>query len=55
MFDAPGEWSGRALEVRLPDGAVYPCEVVDLPFFDPEKRIVRGLDRTIPDAPADYS
>jgi len=47
-FREPGEWSGRELRVRLPDGKVHPCTVVDLPFFDPEKRIVRGLDRTIP-------
>ncbi len=47
-FVEPGEWSGRELKVRLPDGSVHPCTVVDLPFVDPEKRIVRGLDRTIP-------
>ena len=47
-FREPGEWRNRTLELRLPDGKVHPCTVVDLPFFDPEKRIVRGLDRTIP-------
>ena len=47
-FREPGEWSNRELEVRLPDGKVHPCTVVDLPFFDREKLIVRGLDRTIP-------
>ena len=47
-FHEPGEWTGRALKVALPDGDVRPCTVVDLPFFDPEKRIARGLDRTIP-------
>lgn len=47
-FREPGEWSNRELEVRLPDGHVHPCAVVDLPFVDPEKLIVRGLDRTIP-------
>ena len=47
-FDEPGDWIGRALRVRLPNGAVHPCRIVDLPFVDPEKRIVRGLDRTIP-------
>lgn len=50
-FNQPGEWIGRKLEIRLPDGEVYPCEVVELPFFDREKKIVRGLDRTIPDIP----
>jgi aminomethyltransferase len=51
VFDHLGEWIDRSLNVRLPDGKVYPCNVVDLPFFDPEKLIVRGLDRTIPEAP----
>ena len=51
VFDEPGDWQGRLLEVRLPDGNVHPCEIVSLPFFDPEKRIVKGLDRTIPDLP----
>jgi glycine cleavage system aminomethyltransferase T len=51
VFDEPGEWQGRHLEVRLPDGNVHSCEIVSLPFFDPEKRIVKGLDRTIPDLP----
>jgi hypothetical protein len=35
------------LQLRLLDGNVFPCEVVDLPFFDCEKNIVRGLDPTI--------
>ena len=47
-FGEPGEWGGRELKARLPDGDVHACRVVDLPFFDREKRIVRGLDRTIP-------
>ena len=51
VFDEPGEWSGRHLDIRLADGQVYPCEIVDLPFFDRDKRIVRGLDRTIPEGP----
>ena len=51
VFDEPGDWQSRHLEVRLPDGNLHPCEIVSLPFFDPEKRIVKGLDRTIPDLP----
>ena len=51
VFNEPGEWNGRSLKVRLPDGNVYPCEVVELPFFDREKKIVRGLDRSIPEIP----
>ena len=32
-FGEAGEWSGRALHLRLPDGKVHPCEIVDLPFL----------------------
>lgn len=51
VFDDAGEWNGGGMNVRLPDGKVYPCNIVELPFFDREKLIVRGLDRTIPEAP----
>lgn len=50
-FFAPGDWTGRALMLRLPDGTTTECNVVELPFFDRERRIVRGLDRTIPERP----
>ena len=51
VFIEPGEWTGRHLEVCLPNGNTHPCEIVELPFFDPQKLIVKGLDRTIPDLP----
>jgi aminomethyltransferase len=51
VFDQPGEWSGRALRIKLVDGHERPCEIVNLPFFDREKKIVRGLDRAIPEIP----
>ena len=47
-FNEPGDWKGRSLRIRLPSGDVHSCRIVDLPFVDPEKRIVRGLDRSIP-------
>ena len=47
-FNEPGDWMGRSLRIRRPAGDVHPCEIVDLPFFDPKKRLVRGLDKTIP-------
>lgn len=50
-FDAPGEWVGRNLSMRLPDGSIHEGEIVDLPFFDREKNIARGVDRTIPSRP----
>lgn len=50
-FAEPGDWIGRELKLRLPDGAEHPCGIVSLPFVDPGKRIVRGLDRALPQAP----
>lgn len=51
VFDQPGEWPGRKLRIKLVDGHEHPCEIVNLPFFDRDKKIVRGLDRTIPEIP----
>ena len=47
-FNTPGEWVGRTLSMRLPDRGIHECQIVDLPFFDREKNIVRGVDRSIP-------
>ena len=47
-FNNPGDWVGRSLELKLGDGSIHPAEIVDLPFFDREKNIVRGVDRSIP-------
>ena len=43
-FDAPGDWAGASLSLRLPNGAEYPCDIVDLPFFDRDKLLVRGQE-----------
>ena len=51
VFDEPADWPGRSLQLRLPDGSLHPCEIVTLPFFDPDKHIVRGIDRSIPQIP----
>lgn len=50
-FQRPADWVGRTLRMQLPDGGAHEGQIVDLPFFDREKRIARGLDRTIPDRP----
>jgi glycine cleavage system aminomethyltransferase T len=47
-FNNPGDWVGRSLELNLGNGSIHPVEIVDLPFFDREKNIVRGVDRSIP-------
>ena len=51
-FRHAAEWIGRALMVTTEDGRAEACEVVSLPFVDPEKRIPRGLDTTIPTRPS---
>lgn len=51
-FLTPGAWLGRQLKLRLPNGTTEDCQIVDLPFFDRERRIVRGVDRTIPERPS---
>ena len=47
-FKTPGDWIGRNLTLRLPDGTTHDGNIVGVPFVDPEKNIVRGVDRTIP-------
>lgn len=46
--DAARDWAGRKLTVETTQGSVRECEIVDLPFYDPEKRIPRGLAPSIP-------
>ena len=50
-FDEAGDWVGRTLTLETHDGSRHPCEIVELPFFDPDKKIARGIDRTIPVRP----
>ena len=50
-FDAPDDWVGRSLTMRLPYGSTHDTKIVEVPFFDREKAIVRGLDRSIPQRP----
>lgn len=48
MFDRPesprGPWAGQTLTIKTPDGQTHDCEISELPFIDPEKRIPRGLE-----------
>jgi len=50
-FYEPGEWIGRTLSMQMPDGATHEGTIVDLPFFDKEKRLVKGLDSNLPKLP----
>jgi aminomethyltransferase len=45
-FNQPGAWAGRTLSLKLEQ--TTPCQIVELPFYDPEKRIPRGLDKSVP-------
>ena len=47
-FNTPGQWVGKTLFMKLPNGNVHQGEVVELPFYDREKKIARGIDQTIP-------
>ena len=47
-FYEPDSWIGQDLLLELQDGDSYEAKIVNLPFIDLEKKIVRGLDRSIP-------
>ena len=47
-FLTTGDWVGKSLTLRLPNGSEHICDIVDLPFFDKERQIVRGIDKRIP-------
>ena len=42
-FDQPDEWSGKTLTLKSQQSDKVTCTIVDLPFYDPEKRLPRGL------------
>ena len=44
-FDAAGDWAGRTLAVKAADGRALGCEIVELPFYDRDKLIPRGLSK----------
>ena len=50
-FYEAGDWVGRSLLMQLSDGTMHEGSIVDLPFFDKEKRLVKGLDRNLPKRP----
>ena len=47
-FDAPGPWAGRHLTVHGADGQAHGCEIIDLPFYDAEKLIPKGVATDTP-------
>ena len=41
------DWIGRNLALATAGGEMDPCEIVELPFYDAEKRIPRGTEKSI--------
>ncbi len=48
------EWPGKQLKLSLPNGEFHSAEIVDLPFFDKEKKIIKGIDKSIPKISNDF-
>ena len=48
-FFKPDDWIGSVLTIQLADGALHRCNIVEFPFFDKQKDIVKGIDRKIPE------
>jgi aminomethyltransferase len=44
LFDSPEHMNATEFTVSERDGGVCPVELVDLPFYDAEKNIPRGLE-----------
>ena len=42
------DWIGRTLALATAGDETAPCEIVELPFYDAEKRIPRGIEKSIP-------
>jgi glycine cleavage system aminomethyltransferase T len=40
-FASTGAWQGRDLHITSGDGARHECRIVTLPFYDPDKQLVR--------------
>jgi aminomethyltransferase len=46
LFDSPENMNGDGFTVSERDGNACPVELVELPFYDAEKNIPRGLEAT---------
>ncbi len=42
-FDQAADWAGTSLTLRSQRFGDHPCEIVDLPFYDQDKKLPRGL------------
>ena len=49
-FSEKGEWIGKKLNIKFRDGSISSGEVVELPFFDREKLLLKGIkDKALED------
>ena len=49
-FSKKGEWIGKKLNIKFRDGSISSGEVVELPFFDREKLLLKGIkDKALED------
>jgi aminomethyltransferase len=53
-FHEVGDWIGHEMSLQLPDGSIHSSDIVTLPFFDREKKFVKGEDRIIPQVISSY-
>ena len=47
-FNHADEWKNFSIKVETDQNKLINCEITDLPFYDKEKKIPRGIDKTIP-------
>ena len=49
-FSEKGEWIGKKLNIKFRDGSISSGEVVEFPFFDREKLLLKGIkDKALED------
>jgi aminomethyltransferase len=47
-FDYADDWMNSKVRAETQDSDFVECDVVDLPFYDKDKLIPKGKDKTIP-------
>jgi len=47
-FSYPGKWTEFKVRAESSEGGLMDCTIVELPFYDKDKKIPKGIDKTIP-------
>ena len=42
-FEKPADWSGKMLTLKSKKSGNTTCQIIDLPFYDEDKRLPRNL------------